>query len=99
MSRTIPAVPSGHSFELPDHDERWLESQSFSVVPSEDRHAAVRFMNELGMPFKNGRIFKGFDSGEIPAAMISGRRCASKYDLARWALSQKYKPRDTRASA
>lgn len=78
--------------ELPQHDHLWLEALGLSHASTEDRHAAVAFLNdELGMPYKNGAVFKAFNSGEIPTALVSGRACASRYDIARWAMLRKYR--------
>jgi hypothetical protein len=84
-----------HLFELPEHDSTWLESLQLSHAPTEDRHTAVDFLNnEMRMPYKNGAVFKAFNSGEIPTAFVSGRALASAYDLARWALTRKYVSRE-----
>jgi hypothetical protein len=87
----LPASP----IHLPGHEQRWLEAQDYSHAPNQDRHESVDWLNdELQTPFKRGKVFGAFNSGEIPTALISGKACASKYDLARWALLQKYKPRN-----
>jgi hypothetical protein len=100
MSRTpSETVLPASRIQLPEHDRRWLESLNLSHAPTEDRHESVAFFNDvLHMPFKNGKVFGAFNSGEIPTALVSGKACASKYDLAHWALLQKYKPRNRHAT-
>jgi hypothetical protein len=98
MSR-IDQISDQVVFELPAHDQKWLEAQNFSHAPTHDRHGGVKFLNELQMPFRNGAVFKAFNSGEIPTALVSGRACASKYDLARWAMLRKYRHQNRRESA
>jgi hypothetical protein len=92
MSRTHPSAPVTTRPELPDHDQIWLDTLNLSHAPTEDRHAAVSFLNnELGMPFRNGAVFKAYNSGAIPTALVSGRACASRYDIALWAMLRKYR--------
>jgi hypothetical protein len=77
-----------------------LESLNLSHAPTEDRHAAVVFLNdELGTRFRNGAVFQAYNSGDIPTALVSGRACASRWDLARWALLRKYRHESRREAS
>jgi hypothetical protein len=92
MKMPNQSPPSLCQFELPEHDQKWLESHNFSHATTEDRHGAVKFLTEeLKMPYRNGAVFKAYNSGEIPTALVSGRACASRYDIARWAMLRKYR--------
>lgn len=84
-----------YQFQLPGHDEEWLEAQDFSHFPSKDRHQAVAFLNEqMGIPYKAGAVFRAYNAGDIPTSLVSGRACASEYDIARWTLARKYTSRE-----
>ena len=81
--------------QLPSHDEEWLEAQDFSHFPNKDRHQAVVFLKEqMSIPYKAGAVFKAYNAGDIPTSFVSGRACASEYDIARWALARKYTSRE-----
>lgn len=97
---TAPVVSKIPEIELPEYEQKWLEAQNFNHAPTENRHDAVKFLNEtLEIPYRNGAVFKAFDSGDIPTALVSGRACASKYDIARWAMLRKHTPRNRNVSA
>ncbi len=39
-------------------------------------------------------VFRAYNDGSIPTAFVSGKALASKYDIARWALTRKYASRE-----
>lgn len=92
MSKTYETVISPNNVRLLPEDQTWLDAQNFSHVPTHDRRAAVTFLNDvLGIPYKNGAVFRAFDDREILSALISGAALASQYDIAKWALAKKYR--------
>lgn len=92
----IRTKPPLCQFQLPDHDQRWLDSLALSHGTSEDRHGAVKLLNskKIGISYKPGAVYKAYNSGEIPTALVSGRAMASPYDIVRWALMRKYTSRE-----
>ncbi len=92
MTKTNGTLLSPNNVQLLPEDQIWLDAQNFSHVPTHDRRAAVAFLNDvLGIPYKNGAVFRAFDDREILSALISGAALASPYDIAKWALSKKYR--------
>lgn len=91
MTRMQPQAPQDQ-VRLPGGDAEWLEAQNYSHAPTRDRNGGVEFFNAImGMPFRKGAVYRAYNSGEIPTALVSGRACASDYDLALWALRKKYR--------
>ncbi|VEG17726.1 Uncharacterised protein [Mycolicibacterium phlei] len=92
MTKTNGALLSPHNVNLLPEDQIWLDAQRFSHVPTHNRRAAVAFLNDvLGIPYKNGAVFRAFDDREIPTALVSGAALASPHDIAKWALAKKYR--------
>lgn len=92
---SITRTPSLSAIPLPDHEQKWLDSQNFDIIANVNRWDAVKFLNdELRMPFKDGAVFRAYNDGSVPTAFVSGKALASKYDIARWALTCKYASRD-----
>ncbi|MBN7329597.1 hypothetical protein [Mycobacteroides abscessus] len=92
MSANPGTVVSTGNVELLPADQKWLDAQNFSVVPTMRKPDGVIWLNErLGTPFKNNAVFRAYESGEIPTALVSGAALASEYDLAAWALAKKYR--------
>lgn len=92
---SISPAPPLSKIPLPDHEQRWLEEQNFDIVANVTRWGAVKFLNEdLRIPFKEGAVFRAYNTGDIPTAFVSGKALASKYDIALWALTRKYTSRE-----
>lgn len=88
---SITRTPQLSEIPLPEHEQKWLDSQNFDIVANVSRWDAVKFLNEeLRMPFKDGAVFRAYNTGDIPTAFVSGKALASKYDIARFALTRKY---------
>lgn len=68
----------------------WLHEQKYSHATILDRNQAVEFCNkEMGVPIRAGAVFRAFNSGEIPTALISGKALASPFDVAAYLLNRK----------
>lgn len=91
MTKTNGTILSQNNDLLPE-DDAWLLAQNYPHAPTHDRRAAVTFLNDvLGIPYKNGAVFRAYDDREIPTALVSGAALASPYDIAKWALAKKYR--------
>lgn len=92
---SISPPPQLSQIPLPDHEQKWLDAKDFDIVANVNRWEAVTFLNvELRMPFRDGAVFRAYNDGSIPTAFVSGKALASKYDIARWALTRKYASRE-----
>lgn len=101
---TITPTPQLHEIQLPEHEQKWLDSLNLSHATNVDRKKAFELLNsdKIGIPYKLGAVRRAFDSGAIPTARVSAHALASAYDVVRWALVRKHIGRpngQTRASA
>lgn len=91
-----PALLPVAQIPLPAHEQAWLESLNLSHATNVDRHGAFALLNsdQIGIPYKEGAVFRAYNTGDIPTAFVSGRALASEYDVVRWALTRKYTSRE-----
>jgi hypothetical protein len=92
----IPPAPPASQIQLPDHEQQWLDSLNLSHATNVDRHGAYQLLNseKIGIPYKEGAVFRAYNTGDIASAFVSGRALASEYDVVRWALTRKYTSRE-----
>lgn len=93
---SISPAPPLYQIQLPEHEQRWLDELKLSLAPNVDRYGAVELLNSdaIGIPFKQGAVFRAYNDGSIPTAFVSGRALASSADVVRWALTRKYTSRE-----
>lgn len=90
-------MPSVCEFQLPEHEQNWLDSLELSHATNQDRNDAYALLNraDIGFPYKKGAVYGFYNDGSIPTAFVSGRALASEYDVVRFALVRKYISRGT----
>jgi len=79
------SVPQG---QLSADVRRWLDSQDLSRLPTLTKDAALRLLNDHGMPVKRSAVVTAFNNRELVSAIYSGKRLASEYDVLKWAVSR-----------
>ncbi|WP_207555037.1 hypothetical protein, partial [Mycobacteroides abscessus] len=64
MSKTNGTVLPSGNVELLPADQKWLDAQGFSAVPTMRKPDGVAWLNTtLGTPFKNNAVFRAYESG------------------------------------
>jgi hypothetical protein len=79
---------SAATCELADDLQRWLDSRDFGRLPTLTKDAALKFLNDRGMPVKRNAVVPAFNSKELASAIYSGKRLASEYEVMKWAVSR-----------
>jgi hypothetical protein len=84
---TIHSSPAV-SPDLPADLRQWLDSQDCGRLPTLTKDAALKFLNDRGMPVKRNAVVTAFNAKELNSGMYSGKRLASEYDVMKWAVSR-----------
>ena len=74
--------------ELSPELNRWLASLDLSRLPTLTKDAALKLLNQRGMPVKRSAVVTAFNKRERVSASYSGKRLASEYEVVKWAVSR-----------
>jgi hypothetical protein len=87
MSRDYPSANTVVSELSPDL-QNWLDSQDLGRLPTLTKDAALKFLNDRGMPVRRNAVVTAFNSKELVSGIYSGKRLASEYEVLKWAISR-----------
>lgn len=77
-----------HTCELAADLQQWLDSRNLGRLPTLTKDAALKFLNDRGMPVKRNAVVTAFNAKELASGIYSGKRLTSEYDVMKWALSR-----------